>query len=155
MVYKFNEYVEAFPTKNVSTLKKFVGEAKNLHEMSTAEINAIIATWGSATSGTAMNQKSGISLYFDWLTEQGIAVTADINSIVIPVKSAEFLIYSSEKLHEYWEKFFTSCERQSAITGDFFSRDKYLTSYVAGILSFYGLTSEQILALDLSDVQRH
>lgn len=29
MVYKFDEYVEAFPKKNVSTLKKFVGEAKN------------------------------------------------------------------------------------------------------------------------------
>lgn len=29
MVYKFDKYVEAFPTKNVSTLKKFVGEAKN------------------------------------------------------------------------------------------------------------------------------
>lgn len=154
MVYKFDEYVEAFPKKNVSTLKKFVNEAKNLHEMSTAEINAITSTWGAATSGTASNQKSVISLYFDWLAENGVAVAADIDSIVIPVKSAEFLIYSSENLHEYWEKFFTSCERQSAITGDFFSRDKYLTSYVAGILSFYGLTVEQILALDLSDVQR-
>lgn len=154
MIYKFEEYVEAFPKKNVSTLKKFVGEAKNLHEMSTEEINAIIATWGAATSGTAANQKSIISLYFDWLTENGVTVAANIDSIVIPIKSAEFLIYSSENLHEYWEKFFTSCERQSAITGDFFSRDKYLTSYVASILSFYGLTSEQILALDLSDVQK-
>lgn len=49
MIYKFDEYVEAFPKKNVSTLKKFVNEAKNLHEMSTEEINAIIATWGAAT----------------------------------------------------------------------------------------------------------
>jgi len=154
MVYEFDKYVEAFPTRNVSTLKKFVSEAKNLHEMSTEEINAIIATWGAVTPATAMNQKSGISLYFDWLTENGVAITADINSIIILVKSVEFLIYSSEKLHEYWGKFFASCERQAAITGDFFSRDKYLTSYVAGILSFYGLTAEQILALDLSDVQR-
>ena len=154
MLYKFDEYVEQFPKRNVSTLKKFAGEAKNLHEMATEEINAVILTWGAATSGTAANQKSIISLYFDWLAENGVAVTADIDSIVIPIKSAEFLIYSSENLHEYWEKFFTSCERQATITGDFFSRDKYLTSYVAGILSFYGLTVEQILALDLSDVQR-
>ena len=154
MLYKFKEYVEQFPKRNVSTLKKFAGEVKNLHEMSTEEINAIISTWGAATSGTAANQKSIISLYFDWLAENGVAVAADINSIVIPIKSAEFLIYSSENLHEYWEKFFASCERQATLTGDFFSRDKYLTSYVAGILSFYGLTVEQILALDLSDVQR-
>ena len=154
MLYNFNEYMEQFPKRNVSTLKKFAGEAKNLHEMSTKEINAIIATWGAVTPATAANQKSVISLYFNWLTENGVAVAAGINSIVIPVKSAEFLIYSSENLHEYWEKFFASCERQATLTGDFFSRDKYLTSYVAGILSFYGLTSAQILALDLSDVQR-
>ena len=154
MLYNFNEYMEQFPKRNVSTLKKFAGEAKNLHEMSTKEINAIIATWGAVTPATAANQKSVISLYFNWLTENGVAVAAGINSIVIPVKSAEFLIYSSENLHEYWEKFFASCERQATLTGDFFSRDKYLTSYVAGILSFYGLTSAQILALDLSDAQR-
>ena len=44
MVYKFDEYVEAFPKKNVSTLKKFVGEAKNLHEMSVEEINEAVKT---------------------------------------------------------------------------------------------------------------
>ena len=154
MLYKFKEYVEQFPKRNVSTLKKFAGEAKNLHEMSTKEINVIISTWGAATSGTAANQKSIISLYFNWLTENGVPVTANIDDIIIPVKTAEFLIYSSAILHEYWEKFFASCERQATLTGDFFSRDKYLTSYVAGILSFYGLTSAQILELDLSDVQR-
>ena len=154
MLYNFNEYMEQFPKRNVSTLKKFAGEAKNLHEMSTEEINAIISTWGVVTPATAANQKSIINLYFDWLTENGVDVKADIDNIIIPTKTAEFLIYSNAMLHEYWEKFFASCERQATLTGDFFSRDKYLTSYVAGILSFYGLTVEQILALDLSDVQR-
>ena len=154
MVYNFDKYIETFPKKNVSTLKKFVGEAKNLHEMSTEEINAITSTWVAVTSATATNQKSIISLYFDWLAENGITVKADIDRVIIPVKTAEFLIYSSAMIHEYWEKFFTSCERAATKTGNFFSRDKYLTSYVADILSFYGLTAEQILALDLSDVQR-
>ena len=154
MVYNFDKYIETFPKKNVSTLKKFVGEAKNLHEMSTEEINAITSTWVAVTQATATNQKSIISLYFDWLAENGISVTADIDCVIIPVKTAEFLIYSSEMIHEYWEKFFTSCERAATKSGNFFSRDKYLTSYVADILSFYGLTAEQILALDLSDVQR-
>ena len=153
MVYNFDKYVEQFPKKNVSTLKKFIGMAKNLHEMSIEEINAIIATWGAVTQATATNQKSVISLYFDWLTENGISVAANIDDIVIPVKTAEFLIYSSVMLHEYWNKFFKSCEKQAARSGDSFGRDKYLASYVAGILSFYGLTSDEILDLALSDVQ--
>lgn len=154
MVYKFDEYVEQFPKKNVSTLKKFESSAKNLHEMSIEEINNIIATWGAVTLGTATNQKSIISLYFDWLNKNGIAVKADIEDIVFPIKNTEFLIYSSETLHEYWDKFFESCEREATRTGEFFGRSKYLVSYVSGILSFYGLTPKQILALDLSDVQK-
>lgn len=153
MLYRFDEYVEQFPKRNVSTLKKFVGEAKNLHEMSTEEINAIAATWEAVIPATATNQKSGIGLYFEWLTENNIPVKADINSIVIPVKTAEFHIYSSATLHEYWNKFFISCERQAARTGESHNRDKYLASYVASILSFYGLTANQILELTLSDVQ--
>ena len=74
MVYNFDKYIETFPKKNVSTLKKFVGEAKNLHEMSTEEINAITSTWVAVTQATATNQKSIISLYFDWLAENGISV---------------------------------------------------------------------------------
>ena len=153
MVYNFDKYVEQFPKRNVSIIKKFESEAKNLHEMSTDEINSIISTWGAVIPATATNQKSIISLYFDWLKKEGIPVKADIDGIVISVKSTEFLIYSSEILHEYWDKFFKSCEREAAKSGKSFGRDKYLASYVSGILSFYGLTSEQILALDLSDVQ--
>lgn len=153
MLYRFDEYMEQFPKRNVSTLKKFESEAKNLHEMTTEEINAIIAKWGAVIPATATNQKSIIKLYFEWLAENGIPVKADIDGIIIPVKATEFLIYSSAMLHEYWSKFFTSCERQSVKTGSSFSRSRYLSSYVADILSFHGLTAEQILALDLSDVQ--
>ena len=155
MLYKFDEYVEQFPKRNVSTLKKFVGEAKNLHEMSTEEINAIISTWDAVIPATAANQKSIISLYLDWLTQNGVVVKANAAGIIIPIKSTEFLIYSDETLHEYWEKFFASCERQAARSGEFFSRAKYLTGYATDILSFYGLTTEQILALNLSDVQKN
>lgn len=153
MVYGLDKYVEAFPKRNVSTLKKFTTESKNLHEMSTDEINAIIATWGGVTSATAFNQKSIIKMYFDWLAQNGFPVRADIDSIVIPIKAAEFLIYSSEILHEYWSRFLASCEREATKTGETFNRNRYLSSYVADILSFYGLTAEQILALTLSDVQ--
>lgn len=153
MVYKFNEYVAAFPKKPVSILKKFENEPKNLHEMSIEEINAIIASWGGTTPATAMNRKSMIKLYLDWLVETGVPVKANPEEIVVPVKNAEFFIYTSEILHKYWDRYLKSCEREAAKSGEFHSRARYLTSYVSGILSFYGLTAKQILALDLSDVQ--
>jgi len=154
MVYNLDKYIEAFPKKNVATLKKFVGYAKNLHEMSTEEINAIISNWEAVIPATSRNQKSAISLYFDWLAENGIVAMADVDGITFPVKTPEFLIYSSKTLHEYWKKFFTVCEQHAAESGVFYSRTKYLIGYVAGILSFYGLTEEQILDIDLSDVQK-
>lgn len=153
MIYKLNEYTEAFPKKPVSVLKKFENEPKYLHEMSIEEINTIIASWGGTTPPTAMNRKSNIKLYLNWLANNGVKVKANPDNIVVPVKTAEFFIYSSENLHEYWEKYLASCEREAAKAGEFHSRARYLTGYAANILSFYGLTVEQILKLDLSDVQ--
>lgn len=153
MIYNFDKYVETFPKRNVTALKKFEAAAKNLHEMPIEEINATIASWGGTTPATAMNRKSMIKLYLDWLTEIGVEVKVNPEEIVVPIKTAEFFVYSSEGLHEYWNKFLASCERVAVKSGEFHSRARYLTSYVAGILSFYGLTPAQILALDLSDVQ--
>ena len=153
MIYKFDDYVSAYPTRNVSTLKKFVNEPKNLHEMSTAEINAITEKWEGTTPASAANMKSIISQYFNWCAENSISVAADVSSIVFPKKTTEFLIYSSEILHEYWEKYLKSCEREAVKTGDGYNRARFLVSYAASILSFYGLTGEQILDLNLSDVQ--
>ena len=153
MIYRFDDYVSAYPTRNVSTLKKFVNEAKNLHEMSTAEINAITEKWEGTTPASASNMKSIISQYFNWCAENNISVAADVNSIVFPKKTTEFLIYSSEMLHEYWEKYLKSCEREAVKTGDGYNRARFLVSYAASILSFYGMTCEQILDLNLSDVQ--
>lgn len=153
MIYKLNEYMDAFPKKPISVLKKFENEPKYLHEMSIEEINSIIASWGGTTPPTATNRKSHIKLYLSWLAENGVKVTANPEEIVVPIRIAEFFIYTSKNLHEYWSEFLNSCEREAARTGEFHSRTRYLTSYVANILSFYGLTVNEILALDLSDVQ--
>ena len=153
MIYKFDDYIAAFPKKPVSVLKKFENEPKNLHEMSIEEINAIIASWGGTTPATAANRKSIIKVYLDWLAESGVDVKANPEEIVVPIKVAEFFIYTSENVHEYWDRFLSSCEREATKAGEFHSRARYLTSYVADLLSFYGLTTKQILALDLSDVQ--
>lgn len=153
MLYKFDEYMEQFPKRSVSTLKKFENEAKNLHEMSTEEINDVVAKWDACIPTTASNHKSAIKLYLDWIVAQGIPVKIDMDNVEFPIKTSQFFIYSAEMLHEYWGKFLKSCDRQATRTGENLNRDGYLASYAADILAFYGLNVEQILELSLSDVQ--
>lgn len=153
MLYKFDEYMEQFPKRSVSTLKKFENEAKNLHEMTTEEINGVVAKWDACVPTTVSNHKSTIKLYLDWIAEQGVPVTIDVDNVEFPIKTSQFFIYSAEMLHEYWDKFLKSCDRQATRTGENLNRDGYLASYAADILAFYGLNVEQILGLSLSDVQ--
>ena len=155
MVYRLDEYSKAFPKKPIGILKKFKDYPINLHEMSTDEVNTIIATWDGVTIETATNNKSQIKLYLNWLTDNGVITNINPNNLIFPIKTPEFFIYSNNEIHEYWNIFLTSCEHKAARTGEFHSRAKYLASYVSNILSFYGLTIKQILELDLSDVQSY
>lgn len=154
MVYKFDEYKATYPKRVVAALNKFVGEAKNLHSMSTDEVNAITGKWSATTEASAANIRNTIKLYFEWLENQNIDVLPILSNIVFPIKQAQFLVYDSETLHAAWEKLLASCERKATLDGTTGTEDRLLISYAAGILSFYGLTTEQILALDLSDVQK-
>lgn len=154
MIFKFDEYVKAYPNRVVSALKKFDDIAKNLHEMSTSEVNAITEKWSATTEATAANLRNMVKLYFDWLENQSIKVVPSISDIVFPVKQTQFLVYDSETLHATWDKLLLSCERKATLDGTTGTEDRLLVTYAAGILAFYGLTTEQILALDLSDVQK-
>ena len=154
MIFKFDEYVQTYPNRVVSTLKKFVNEAKNLHQMSTDEVNDITEKWSATTEASAANIRNTIKLYFEWLENQGIDVLPILDKIVFPIKQAQFLVYDSETLHATWEKLLASCERKATLDGTTGTEDRLLISYAAGILSFYGLTTDEILALDLSDVQK-
>lgn len=154
MIFKFDEYVQTYPNRVVSALKKFDDIAKNLHEMSTDEVNAITEKWSATTEATAANLRNMIKLYFEWLENQGIKVVPSISDIVFPVKQTQFLVYNSETLHATWDKLLLSCERKATLDGTTGTEDRLLITYAAGILAFYGLTTEQILALDLSDIQK-
>ena len=154
MIFKFDEYVQTYPNRVVSALKKFANEAKNLHQMSTDEVNDITEKWSATTEASAANIRNTIKLYFEWLENQGIDVLPILSEIVFPIKQTQFLVYDSETFHATWDKLLLSCERKATLDGTTGTEDRLLVTYAAGILAFYGLTTEQILALDLSDVQK-
>lgn len=154
MLYKIEEYVKEYPQRPLQALEKFRYCSKNLHEMSLKDINELVSTWNPLDEGTALNQKKQIVYYFRWLKENGINVNTEMPyDIQIPLSTKKYLIYSTNDLAKYYNILFNYLERQATITGGSFNKDSYYMCYAAGILAFYGLTEEQILELDLSDIQ--
>ena len=154
-IYKYGEYFEAYPNriraKNI--FDRFAKAEKNLHEMSIEEINAITSTWDKLAYTTVDKIRKEIKLYFDWLAESGLKVDLNVyKKMEIPTKANEYLVYTTDSLREYWELAFNALNRYATLKGRTFSRDTYLVNYAACLLSFYGMTTEQILGLDLYDV---
>lgn len=153
MLYLIDEYKAEFPTRVLTVLNKFTDYEKNLHEMTADEVNAIAAEWKPVSKSTAEDQKSALKSYLVWLTEKGVKVNFTANELVMPVKETEYIVFDSDKIHELWQEVFKALDRQATQTGKNFSTTSYMITYVCGLLSFYGLTMDQIFALDLSDVQ--
>lgn len=154
MLYKIEEYVKEYPQRPLQALEKFRYCSKNLHEMTLQEINELVDAWNPLDEGTALNQKKQIVYYFRWLKENGINVDVEMPyDIQIPLSTKKYLIYSTNDLAKYYNILFNYLERQAITTGGTFNKDTYYMCYAAGILAFYGLTEEQILELDLSDIQ--
>lgn len=154
-IYKYGEYFEAYPNRirAKSLFDKFNKTEKDLHTMSIEEINAITSTWDKLAYTTVEKIRKEIKLYFDWLAESGIKVDLNVyKKMDIPTKANEYLVYTTDTLREYWEIAFNALNRYATIKGKTFSRDTYLVNYAACLLSFYGMTTEQILNLDLYDV---
>ena len=154
MLFMLAEYIKEYPKRPLQTLNKFKNVHKYLHEMTVEEINSETKKWKPLAENTANKQKKEIRDYFRWLQTKGINVNPNIAAdINIPTSTIMFLIYSSEDIAYYYDKLFNYLQKSSVINGTNFDKRSYLMSYAAGILAFYGLTEEQIINLDLSDVQ--
>jgi len=153
MLYLIDEYKAEFPTRVLTVLNKFADCEKNLHELTADEVNAIAADWKPVNKNTAEDQKSALKSYLLWLAEKGVKVNFAANELIMPVKETEYIVFDSDKIHELWQEVFKALDRQATQTGRHFSTTSYMITYVCGLLSFYGLTMDQIFALDLSDVQ--
>ena len=155
MLYLFDEYVAEYPNRYTSALEKFKSYTTYLHEMSFCEVQEIVSNWKPLSERTAYNQRKQILYYFQWLQSQGIKVDITIpQKLEIPLDIKKFLIYSTADIAYYYNELFKFLEKQCTINGTSYSKKSYYVSFAASILAFYGMTEEEILALDLSDVQK-
>lgn len=157
MLYMVDEYYNEYPERISATrplLDRFVDCEKYLHEMSLEELNAEVATWKELKKSTFKLRRYELCLYFEWLKNKGINVDPEIaNKIVFPEREIKFLIYSTDDIHNAWEDFILDIEKTAEKNHERASIEPLLVAHVSGILGFYGLTPEQILELQLSDVQ--
>lgn len=155
MVYRFDDYKNAYPNRPFAVLNKFQSCSKNLHEMSLDELNDFIKDWKPTNNDRTVDSwKRDIVNYFKWLQEQGCKTnTSIIRKINFPTLEKKYLIYSSSDIRHYYDLLFQKLEQQAALTGKSTSKTTYYMSYASSLLMFYGLSEEEIIALDLSDVQ--
>lgn len=155
MVYRFDDYKNAYPNRPFAVLNKFQGCSKNLHEMSLEEVNEFVKSWKPINNQRTIDAwKRDIINYFKWLQTQGCkADTTIVKKIKFPMFEKQYLIYSTSDIRYYYELLFQKLEQQMALEGRFTSRTTYYMSYASSLLMFYGLSEEEIIALDLSDVQ--
>lgn len=155
MLYLIDEYMAEFPLRQHDELLKFKSCDKNLHEMTLKQINEIVAKWNLVTPETALRTKRKIAQYLNWLEDnKGQIVNFDIKEVSFPTKDATSnYIFSTKDIQKYYDILYIAIERKAAMNGTNASTNIFKMTHAAGILAFYGLTDEQILALDLSDIQ--
>lgn len=155
MVYRLDDYKNAYPNRPSAILNKFQDCSKNLHEMSLDELNDFVKDWKPTSNQRTIDSwRRYIVAYLKWLQEQGCKVDITIiRKVKFPMLEKKYLIYSTSDIRHYYELLFQKLEQQAALTGTSTSKTTYYMSYASSLLMFYGLTEEEILALDLSDVQ--
>lgn len=157
MLYLIDEYIEQYPYRKILELLRFKDCSKNLHEMTLDEVNTVVATWNAVIPSTAENTKRKIAQYLEWLGTQGVSIAFDIRKVKFPLKksNADHAIYSTRDIQKYYDILYASIERNATKNGTNGSVSSLLRCHAAGILAFYGLSDEEILHLDLSDVQSY
>lgn len=152
-VLYYDEYFADYPYRPKTMLDKFVPAEKYLHEMTLEEVNAYVADWKPFSSNTAAKMKRQVKVYFDFLHKLGVKADPKIYlKMNIPVKSNEYLIYSTDDIRKYWDILLDAMEKHAKKIGKFFSPQPYYVTIAAGILSFYGLDTEEIFSLPRFDV---
>ena len=153
MVFMFDEYVAEFPNRALQALNKFADSPKNLHEMSADEISEVFTKSGAMSEKTAMNQRSDIRLYLNWLQSKGVKCNPDVvNKVEHMTDTKQFRIFNTDDLDREFKKLYAYLDKVAEEKKSSYSRVPFLMNQVADILAFYGLTVEQIIALRLTDV---
>ena len=153
MVYRLDDYLKFRPRNQITIFNKFQNAPKNLHEMSLAELDNFAKNWDKNNISSIEIQKRVLIDYLVWLEEEGEKVNIEaVKAMTMPV-SDECWFFSIKDVHSAWDNIFREIEREAIKNGTTANRIGRLVTYTAGILAYYGLTLQQILALTLSDVQ--
>lgn len=154
MLYLIDEYSKQYPHRRLLELQRFEKTEQPLHEMTIEEVNKECANWESVSNETAANTKRKIAQYLNWLADQGYTVNFNAADIALPIKE-EIIpqIYSTSDIHRYYDILEKAVEQAAAKSGGNASMFFLNMTHAAGILAFYGLTDEQIISLNLSDVR--
>lgn len=154
MLFLLDEYKAAYPKRNFAVLDKFKSLPKNLHEMTLSEINNVTKKWNPIAEGTVDLYKHNLQYYLEWLQTKGIVTNPTVaKQIVMPILKSNYRIFSTKDLTYYFNEFYRYIERLAIRTGKSIGKEQFFICHAAGILAFYGLSIEQIVDLDLSDIQ--
>lgn len=155
MLYLIDKYIAEYPHRKIPELLRFGECSKNLHEMTLNEVNAIVSTWNAVIASTAENTMRKIAQYLEWLEDQGEKISFDVRKVEFPIKenTENYSVFSTRDIQKHYDTLYTAIDRKAAKTGLSGSTSSLLRCHAAGILAFYGLSDEEILQLDLSDVQ--
>ena len=152
-VYMFDEYAAAYPEQQLTLFNKFLNYEKNLHEMSVAEINAILAENDGFTEGTATKMKFSFKHYLKYLSANGVKCDVGLaNKISFPIKQVHYYIFSTDDIRYYWNLVTEDIAEIEKKFGRKFFPELFYKDIAVGILAFYGFTVEQILSLPRWDI---
>lgn len=149
MLYLIDEYIKR-GHKKTPELLRFEAEEKNLHEMTSEEVNSITAAWEAVEPSVALSMKRRIAQYLDWLTDNRVNVCLEAKDINIPTIAKDTVcIYSTNDI----QKYFDMLERvANDKDGKSPSVNLIKMHRAVSVLAFYGLTDEEILDLRWDDV---
>lgn len=156
MLLFFDEYITEYPRRQVGVLKKFESAPKNLHEMTSTEVNEITKNWTPVIVTTANKHRRFLNQYLEWLeNKKNIEVVLDARNVEFPTEDQfAHYIFTTDDLHDYYKQLDQAAEKAAIAAHTIRPEKSVLMTHVIDILMFYGMTDDQILALDLSDVQR-
>lgn len=155
MLYLIDEYIAKYPNRQYAELLRFKTYDKYLHEMTLSEVNEIVSRWNPTILRTTCKTKQKIGQYLDWLcNEKGQTIHFNIMAVEFPTKDdVSNVIFSTKDIQMYYDILYMAVERMATLNGTNALTKVFKMTHAAGILAFYGLTDQQILALDLSDIQ--
>ena len=140
-------YKAEYPNRRIKAVASF----DNIENMTFDELQKVVSKGEPINPESATTYTINIKSYIEWLNANGISTKitpAEVSNLKFPLRSSDYVIFDDESLHQAWRRFFDSAEE---VKGRF-ATDRVLITYAATILIFHGMTVQQLMELELSQV---